>query len=276
MAIFAYTLWMESHHVNKAPPPMSPSENKPRVGLFATCLVDLLRPAVGFASAKLLEQAGFVVEVPAGQTCCGQPALNSGDLPHARRLAEQHIALFEPYDYVVLPSGSCAGSVRMYAECFTEAHWQRRAEALAAKTFELTDFLTRHGIALEPCAQPTDATYHDSCSSLRQMGVEQQPRDLLAARGIRVQELEGREVCCGFGGTFCVKYPEISARMVGDKADAVAATGAGILLGGDLGCLLHIGGHLRRRALPVRVFHVAEALAGELQGPGLGCEDAER
>ncbi|CAL8968729.1 Lactate utilization protein A [Rhodoplanes serenus] len=244
-----------------------------RVGLLVTCLVDLIRPSVGFAAVRLLEEAGCTVDVPS-QTCCGQPAFNAGDRSTARRIAEQVIVAFEPFDYVVVPSGSCAGQVRLhYPELFQgDPAWQPRADAVAAKTFELTQFLV-DVCGVDAVAARCDATvtYHDSCSSLRELGVRDQPRALLArVDGLTLAESVDTDVCCGFGGTFCVKYPEISDRMVGKKAAAVTASGAGMLLAADLGCLINIAGKLLRDGAPVEVRHVAEVLAGDLDTPPLG------
>jgi L-lactate dehydrogenase complex protein LldE len=244
-----------------------------RVALFVTCLVDLYRPSVGFAATRLLEQAGCQVEVPSTQTCCGQPGYNSGDSATAAALARQVIEAFEHYDYTVLPSGSCAGMIRDYPRLFeTEPDWQARARALADRTFELMSFLTDVcGVESVAARYPATVTYHDSCSGLRQLGVKQQPRRLLATvEGLKLEELADAEVCCGFGGTFCVKYPEISGRMVADKADAITATGAGTVLGGDLGCLLNIAGRLKAIGSPVKIYHAAEVLAGMTGRPGLG------
>ncbi|OOG23259.1 Fe-S oxidoreductase [Thioalkalivibrio denitrificans] len=244
-----------------------------RVALFVTCLVDLYRPTVGFAAVKLLEQAGCRVEVPETQTCCGQPAYNSGDNATSAELARSVIEAFESYDYTVAPSGSCAGMIRYYPRLFeTEPDWQARARALAERTFELMSFLTDVcGMTTVEAGLAETVTYHDSCSGLRQLGVKEQPRQLLqGVRGLRLKEMADAEVCCGFGGTFCVKYPEISGRMVADKADAVAATGATTVLGGDLGCLLNIAGRLKAVGSPVKVRHAAEVLAGMTDRPGLG------
>jgi L-lactate dehydrogenase complex protein LldE len=244
---------------------MSDHPSHPHVGLFVTCLVDLLRPNVGFATVKLLEEAGCRVSVPEAQTCCGQPAYNSGDLSDTRALAKQTIRAMESFDYVVLPSGSCAGTIRQYPELFAaEAGWHERAEALAAKTFELTSFLTDVlGWDAVAAQFPASATYHDACSGLRQLGIKQQPRRLLAhVHGLELREMDGTEVCCGFGGTFCVKYPDISTRMVDDKIAHIEATGAETVLAGELGCLLNIAGRLRRRGSALRAYHVAEVLAG--------------
>ena len=252
---------------------MATNPTSPRVGLFVTCLVDLFRPAVGFATVKLLEEAGCRVEVPEAQTCCGQPAYNSGDRADTRAIARQVIEAFEPYDYVVAPSGSCAGTIRChYPELFADQpELASRALALAAKTYELVSFLTDVlGVESVDAGFEGTVTYHDSCSGLRELGIKQQPRRLLASvRGLSLTELNDSEVCCGFGGTFCVKYPDISNRMVSDKTANVEATGADTLLAGDLGCLLNMAGKLRRRGSPVKVRHVAEVLAGQ-RGAAIG------
>ena len=203
----------------------------PRIGLFVTCLVDLFRPSVGFASLKLLEDAGCVVEVPEAQTCCGQPAYNSGDRGDAKAVARGVIAAFEPYDYLVAPSGSCTGMIKKhYPELFSdEPEWRTRAERLAGKSYELVSFLTDVlGVTAVPARHEGSVTYHDSCSGLRELGVRQQPRRLLATvDGLTLKELPDADVCCGFGGTFCVKYPDISNAIVEKKTASIAATGRG-------------------------------------------------
>jgi L-lactate dehydrogenase complex protein LldE len=242
------------------------ADSQPRVALLVTCLVDLFRPTVGFAAVKLLEQAGCAVDVPRAQTCCGQPAYNAGDSPDAKTIALQVIKAFAGYDYVVAPSGSCAGMVRRhYPEMFVDdpgnlAH----AEELAARTWELVSFLVDvRGMQAVDVHWQQVATYHDACSGLRELGVRDQPRRLLASvTGLELRELPGAEICCGFGGTFCVKYPDISDKMVSDKADDIAATGAGAVFAGDLGCLLNIAGKLSRQGRPLETRHVAEVLAG--------------
>jgi len=252
-------------------------EMPPRVGLFVTCLVDLYRPAVGFAAVKLLEQAGCRVEVPLMQTCCGQPAYNSGDKRDTKAIARQVIAAFETFDYVVVPSGSCGGMIRLhYPELFAdEPAMFQRAQHLAQRTWELVSFLV-DVMKCEQVAARYDgvATYHDACSGLRELGVKEQPRKLLqSVAGLRLSELPGAEVCCGFGGTFSVKYPQISDKMVGDKAADIAATGADTLLAGDMGCLLNMAGKLSRLGKEVRVRHIAEVLAdmtGEVPPIGVG------
>ncbi len=249
----------------------------PRVGLFVTCLVDLYRPNVGFAAIKLLEQSGCEVIVPEAQTCCGQPAFNSGDRASTQIIAQQVIETFESFDYVVLPSGSCAGMLHAhYAELFAvDSDWRKRAEAFSHRCYELNAFLVdvMH-FQPETIQFKRKVTYHDACSGLRELGIEAQPRQLLdSVNGISLVEMDEKEVCCGFGGTFCVKYPDISDRMVGDKAAMVVQTGADVLLGGDMGCLLNISGKLSRSGKTVRVYHVAEVLAGQIEDAGIGSAD---
>jgi L-lactate dehydrogenase complex protein LldE len=249
----------------------------PRVGLFVTCLVDVMRPRVGFAALHLLKDAGCRVEVPFRQTCCGQPAFNSGDGGHARALAKMVIQAFEGYDYLVAPSGSCAGTIRRhYAEMFaSEPAWARRSASLAGRTHELLSFLVDvMGYVPKDIALRGSATYHDTCSGLREMGVKAQPRRLLAqVRGLEMRPLGGAETCCGFGGTFCVKYPAISNAIVEEKAEDIESTGADLLLGGDLGCLMNMAGKLHRRGARVRTFHAAEIVAGMGDGPAIGEEE---
>ena len=255
------------------------AKDSPTVGLFVTCLVDLVRPSVGLAAVKLLEAAGCRVEAPLAQTCCGQPAYNSGDRASAKAVAAGVIAAFEGFDYVVAPSGSCAGMIKHhYPSLFDDdPGLKARAEALAARTHELVSFLTDvRGIDRVEARYDGRVTYHDSCSGLRELGVKAQPRALLASvAGLELQEMADAEVCCGFGGTFCVKYPEISNQMVGEKAEAIEASGADTLLAGDLGCLLNMAGKLARRGSSVRVRHVAEVLADACDGPAIGEGPAE-
>ncbi|MCX8132362.1 MAG: (Fe-S)-binding protein [Roseococcus sp.] len=239
----------------------------PRVALFVTCLVDIHRPAVGFAAIRLLEEAGCRVEVPPSQTCCGQPAYNAGDRGTAQDIARRVIDAFLGYDFVVAPSGSCAAMIaHHYPALFAgvDPDYRARAERLAAKTHELTSFLADVlGVRAVSARLEARATYHDSCSGLRELGVKAQPRALLASvAGLTLTEMKEPEICCGFGGTFCVKYADISTRMVGDKTADIAATGAELVLAGDMGCLLNIAGRLKREGSPVQVRHVAEVLAG--------------
>ncbi|MCP4385360.1 MAG: (Fe-S)-binding protein [Hyphomicrobiales bacterium] len=252
---------------------------KPRVGFFVTCIVDTMRPNIGFASVKVLEQAGCAVEVPRAQTCCGQPAFNSGDDDGTRAIAKQVIAAFEDYDYVVVPSGSCASMIRShYGELFDgDEEWQPRQQAVSAKTWELLSFLTDiMGYRPEAVRYDGVATYHDSCSGLRDLGVRDQPRALLGeVEGLSLTPLQGNDECCGFGGTFCVKYPDVSGAIVSDKAEKIEATGADTLLGGDMGCLMNMAGKLSREGSDVKAFHTIEVLAGMADGPAI-CKREDR
>jgi L-lactate dehydrogenase complex protein LldE len=260
---------------------MKKSENKPvNIGLFVTCLVDLFRPNVGFAAIKLLEDAGCRVEVPDSQTCCGQPAYNSGDRADTREIARATILAFEPFDFVVAPSGSCASMIRRhYPPLFAdEPDFLPRAEALAAKTHELVSFLTdMMGVSAVDAAFADTVTYHDSCSGLRELGVQAQPRMLLkSVAGLELKEMADSDVCCGFGGTFCVKYPDVSNAIVEKKTGRIAESGADTLLAGDLGCLMNMAGKLSREGRPIRARHVAEVLAGMTDTPAIGEPPADR
>jgi L-lactate dehydrogenase complex protein LldE len=249
-----------------------------RVGLFVTCLVDLFRPSVGFAAVKLLEDAGCRVFAPS-QTCCGQPAYNSGDRATTKELARQVMAAFEDCDYVVAPSGSCAGMLaKHYPELFAdEPEFAAKARAFAAKCHELVSFLVDVlGVEKVSARFEGTATYHDSCSGLRELGVQRQPRKLLAGvEGLHLVEMKAPDVCCGFGGTFAVKYGEISDAIVAQKTADIAASGATTLLAGDLGCLMNMAGKLSRDGKPIAVRHIAEVLAGLTQEPAIGAPKAE-
>ena len=248
---------------------------RPRVGLLVTCLADLFRPQIGFAAAKLLERAGCEVDVPA-QSCCGQPAYNAGDAKDAAALARNVIAAFEPFDYVVAPSGSCSGMVKVhYPKLLADdSAWGPRAAALANKTHELFSFLVNvRGLRSISAACKAEAAYHDSCSSLREMAVGPEPRLLLkSVDGLKLHDLAEKETCCGFGGFFSIKYPEVSARMADDKIADAKRTGADTLLAGDLGCLLHLAGRASRQGVNLHVRHAAEVLAGMGDGPAIGEE----
>ena len=248
-----------------------------RVGLFVTCLVDMMRPSIGFAALRLLESAGCEVYVPASQTCCGQPGWNAGDRDSARKLAVKLLDEFEDCEYVVAPSGSCAGMLRVhYADVFQGDEYQlARARRLASRAFELTDFLVNvvklDNINLEkvPGEFAGTVTYHDSCSGLRELGVKAQPRELLSmVRGLKIEEMNECETCCGFGGAFAVKFGDISSQMASAKCAHIRASGAGTVVLGDLGCMLNIEGRLRFEGdASTRVLHVAEVLGGcELPG----------
>lgn len=244
----------------------------PCVALLVTCLVDLVRPSVGFAAVKLLEEAGCLVEVPL-QTCCGQPAYNSGERDKARQVAKTMLDAFEGYDHVIAPSGSCAGMViKHYPDLFEGTPDADRARDLADRTFELTRYLVeQRGVTDIASSLDSTITYHDSCSCLREAGTREQPRQLLdSVVGLNLTEARDREVCCGFGGTFAAKYPAISTAMATDKADRMEETGAQIAVAADMGCLLNIAGILKRRSSKMQVRHVAEILAGDTETPAIG------
>ena len=246
----------------------------PRIGFFITCLVDMFRPCVGFSSVKLLEDAGCQVNIPASQSCCGQPAFNSGDKVNARKIAEMVIKSFEDFDYIVVPSGSCAGMLKKhYGELFEEdTKWQQRAEKFSQKVYELVSFLTDvlNVEAINSHFQKT-VTYHDSCSGLRELSIHQQPRTLLnTIQGLELTEMKDSDVCCGFGGTFCVKYPEISNAIVEIKVENIINSNAHTVLAGDLGCLLNIAGKLKRHGSNIQVRHISEVLSGLPIEPAIG------
>lgn len=238
-----------------------------RVALYVTCLVDLMRPSVGFASLRLLEATGAEVVVPEGQTCCGQPAWSAGERRLAVELAKKAIGELEAYDHVVIPSGSCADQIRnVYPRLLADDPvWGPRAAALAGRVCELTVFLAAVAkLESMPATFAGTVTYHDSCKGLRGLGIKDQPRQLLArVRGLSLTEMADCEECCGFGGAFSVKFGEVSTKIVDRKCDAIEAAGADAVVGGDLGCLINIEGRLRRRGdETTRVLHIAEVLAG--------------
>jgi L-lactate dehydrogenase complex protein LldE len=255
--------------------PSQTNERRPpiKVGLFVTCLVDLFRPSVGFAAIKLLEDAGCIVEVPANQTCCGQPAYNSGDRAGARAVGRGFLDAFEGFDYVVAPSGSCAGmlSQHLHGLFADDPNLEHRARHLAARTHELVSFLVDI-LGIESVSASFDgvAAYHDSCSGLRELDIKSQPRTLLSkVEGLDLRELNEPELCCGFGGTFCVKYPEISDAMVANKIEDIEESGAAAVLAGDLGCLMNMAGKASRLGSKVEFRHVAEVLAGISDTPAI-------
>jgi len=238
-----------------------------RLALYVTCLVDLMRPAIGFASLRLLEGLGCEVVVPEGQTCCGQPAWSAGNRALARDLAQKAIAELEGYDYVVIPSGSCTDQIRnVYPQLLADdPAWAARAQAVAERSYELSCFLSE---VLAPEAVPGEfagsVTYHDSCKGLRGLDIKAQPRALLGkVRGLALAEMQDCEECCGFGGAFAVRFGDVSTAIVDRKCEAIAAAGADAVVGGDLGCLLNIEGRLRRHGdTRTQVLHLAEVLAG--------------
>lgn len=241
-----------------------------RVALFATCIVDTLKPEIGFATMRLLEAAGCDVSVPE-QSCCGQPNYNNGDENGARALAEQWLTQFEAFDYVVIPSGSCAAMLKQHSPGLFSGQeqgndLQTRMAALASRCYELSEFLSSV-VSPEFGDLPVQQVcYHDSCSGLRELGIKHQPRGLLAQiQSLQLRELSNAEACCGFGGTFCVKHPEISCRLADNKIAAIEETGAQTLLGGDWGCLMHLQGRLEARGKMIDVKHFSEVLVQALE-----------
>ncbi len=236
-----------------------------KIGFFVTCLVDTLRPEIAIASIKLLEDANCDVHVPSQQTCCAQIAFNNGDLETSKSIARNVINVFEPFDYLVAPSGSCLSMIKVhYPELFKdEAKMLERANNLSEKSYEILTFLNDILDIKIKKRFPATVTYHDSCSGLRELGIKSQPRKLLSQiKDLKITEMHEPEVCCGFGGTFCVKYPEISTNIVTEKSNDIKNTGADILVGGDLGCLLNISGRCSRMNIPIKCFHTVELLAG--------------
>ena len=238
---------------------------QPKVALFVTCLVDQLFPRVGLAMADVLERAGCAVEFPEDQTCCGQPAFNSGYHDEARAVARQFLKAFRGYDYIVGPSGSCVAMVtHHYAEIFADdPAVLLESNTIARKTCEFSRFLT-DVLKVEHVGArfPHIVTYHDSCHALRELKTKEPPRRLLKqVRGLELVEMEAAEECCGFGGTFSVKFPELSGAMARTKIDSIAKTGAEFVVSIDSSCLMQIDGALRRAGSPVRTIHLAEVLA---------------
>ncbi|MFI8287858.1 (Fe-S)-binding protein [Streptomyces sp. NPDC085614] len=248
-----------------------------RVALFATCVNDAVYPATAVATVKLLERLGVEVDFPAAQTCCGQPQFNTGYRRETEPLVHRMARAFEGYDYVVTPSGSCVAMVRdNYPRIGRKARVEGRGDTLAdasnslvPKTFELTEFLVDVlGVTDVGAYFPHEVTYHPSCHGLRMLGLGERPRHLLeAVKGLRLVELPGAEECCGFGGTFAVKNPDVSAAMGTDKIRNSLSTGAEMLCGADNSCLMHLGGMLRRQGAPQRTLHIAEILASTEEEP---------
>jgi L-lactate dehydrogenase complex protein LldE len=235
-----------------------------RVALFVTCLGDAFYPQVGEATVRLLHRLGVAVDFPLGQTCCAQPAFNAGFHDQARQVAQRNLLLFADHEYVVLPSGSCTAMIRLfYADLFAEDPDLRlQAESLASRTYELSEFLSSvMGIDDVGAVFPGKVAYHASCHLQRELGVTEAPRRLISrVAGIEACDAEMSEQCCGFGGTFAVKYPEISSAMLEKKIASLKRAGADTLVSCDAGCLMHIAGRLRRQGMDVRVLHLAELL----------------
>jgi L-lactate dehydrogenase complex protein LldE len=236
-----------------------------RVSLFITCIIDQLYPKVGLAMADVLERLGYEVEFPEEQTCCGQPAFNTGYREDARRVARHFLGVFRDAEYIVIPSGSCAGMVKHhYAELFSkEPETLEAFERIKPRVFEFSQFLLDVAKVEDVGARfERVVTYHDSCHALREMGIRQGPRRLLShVRGLELREMEPAEECCGFGGTFSVKFPEISGGMARTKLDSILKTGAEVVVSVDSSCLMQIQGALSRAGSRVRTMHLAEVLA---------------
>jgi len=236
-----------------------------RVSLFVTCLIDQFFPEVGLSAVRVLRRLGSEVDFPAAQTCCGQPAFNTGYRTEARDLARRFIGIFEDSEYVVAPSGSCISMIRVfYPELFKqEPEWLKKAEELAARSYEFTEFVVNVlGVEDVGASYAGRVALHQSCHLLRELNVSSEPGRLLrAVKGIEIVELERSDSCCGFGGLFSMKYPHISGGILEDKIDSIEKSGADLVVAGDVGCLMHIGGGLSRQARATRTMHIAELLA---------------
>lgn len=253
-----------AEHIGRPPPS--------RVALCVTCLGDVFYPEAGEATVRILRRLGLRVDFPPGQTCCGQPAFNAGFRQHARAVARRNLAIFADYEYVVVPSGSCTAMFRQfYPELFADDPvLGEQAESLAARTYELSEFLVRvMRVENLGAVFRGKVAYHASCHLLRELGVADEPRRLLAqVAGTELVDMELAEQCCGFGGTFAIKYPQISDAMLQKKIAALKRAGANTLVSCDMGCLLHMAGRLQRQGESIRVMHLAELLAARQEG---GC-----
>jgi L-lactate dehydrogenase complex protein LldE len=239
----------------------------PRVSLFVTCIIDQLFPQVGLAMCQVLERLGYTLDFPEAQTCCGQPAFNTGYRDEARVVARHFLEVFRDAEYIVVPSGSCTAMIlHHYPELFAdEPRWLEATERLLPRLFEFSKFLIEVARVEDVGARYHGVvTFHDSCHGLRELGIKEGPRRLLSrVRGLTLREMESAEECCGFGGTFAVKFPDISGGMGRTKIEAIRATGAGAVVGVDSSCLLHLGGMLSRAGLDIRTLHLAEVLAAQ-------------
>src|SRR5882762_5335900 len=237
-----------------------------RVSLFVTCLVDQFWPSIGTGAVQVLENAGCEVVFDERQTCCGQPAFNSGYRHEARSLAERFIEIFEDADAdaIVCPSGSCTAMVHHFHELFPDdERWRKRAESIASRTYEFSSFLVNQlGIEDTGASFRGRVTWHDACHGLRDLGLRKEPRALIRnVRGADFIEMPNADSCCGFGGTFSVKFPEISVAILDSKVDAIIDAGVRAVVSADASCLMQIGGRLSRRNSDVKTMHIAELLA---------------
>jgi L-lactate dehydrogenase complex protein LldE len=234
-----------------------------KVTLFATCLVDMFQSSVGKATVELLEHLGCEIEFPESQVCCGQPSYNSGYVKETKEAMKRMIETFYEAEYVVSPSGSCAYMLKEYPHIFKDDPvWEPKAQKLADKTYELTQFIVEV-LKVEDVGATFEGsvTYHTSCHMTRLLGVKEPPIILLKnVKGLTFTELPGKEQCCGFGGTFSVKMAQISEQMVDEKVRHVEETGAEYLIGADAGCLMNIGGRIGKQGKPIKVLHIAEVL----------------
>ena len=248
-----------------------------RASLFATCIIDRLYPDVGESTANVLGRLGVDLDFPAAQTCCGQPAFNSGFWSDAKPIARRTIEAFQSDRYVVVPSGSCASMIRVfYDELFhDEPQMRNRVASLASRTFELSEFIVdvldindlSYYYQSDSTETTRKVTYHEGCHLRRELGATTQPRSLLnSLPNVELVEMEQSEVCCGFGGTFSVKYPEISGAMLDDKLSFAAATGAEALTACDSSCLMHIGGGIEKQGIPIEPLHIAQLLDEAMRG----------
>jgi len=240
-----------------------------KVSLFITCLVDQFFPEVGVSVVRLLRRLGVEVDFPSAQTCCGQPAFNTGFTHEARDLARRFISIFEQSEYIVAPSGSCTSMVRVfYPELFKDdPEWRKRADSIASRTFEFSEFLVNVlGVEDVGASHQGRVALHQSCHLLRELNVKTEPLRLLrAVKGIELVELEHAENCCGFGGLFSIKYPHISGGILQEKIDNINRSGADLIVASDIGCLMHIGGGLSRQSAHARTMHLAELLARQTE-----------
>jgi L-lactate dehydrogenase complex protein LldE len=238
-----------------------------KVSLFITCLVDQFFPDVGISTVRVLRKLGAEVDFPSAQTCCGQPAFNGGFTHEARDLARRFISIFEGSEYIVAPSGSCTSMVRVfYPELFKDdAQWRSRAESIAGRTYEFTEFIVNVlGVEDVGASHRGRVALHQSCHLLRELKVKTEPQRLLkAVKGIELVELEHAESCCGFGGLFSIKYPHISGGILQEKIDNINRSGADLIVASDVGCLMHIAGGLSRQGAAAKTMHIAELLAKE-------------
>jgi L-lactate dehydrogenase complex protein LldE len=238
---------------------------KERVSLFVTCIVDQVFPQVGIAMTEVLERLGYQVDFPAAQTCCGQPAFNSGYTAEAATVARHFLEVFRDAEYVVVPSGSCTSMItHHFEEIFKEdAKLLEETHRLSPRVWEFSKFLLEVAKVDDLGARFDGAvTYHDSCHALRELRIKEGPRRLLAnVQGLTLREMEPPEECCGFGGTFCVKFPEVSGGMGRTKLESIRKTEAGTVVSIDASCLMQIQGIIDRARLPIRTMHLAEVLA---------------